>query len=473
MQRRRQYQKQLNRGWIYKMAALDYFYDGQLRGYLVQAVRAFHGFQYASLDRNGNSILRQIPVSYGDRSRLVAHILNNNSENVMNSTPFISVYISELQMRPQDRQAPAHEEHVRVREREFDEEAQAYTQNSGNAYSMYRFMPVPYLMSINVDIWTTNNEQKLQILEQLLVLYNPTLDIQSNTNPLDWTAKTYLEMVGLTWSSRSIPSGTDNQIDIATININIPIWLNPPAKVQKQNVIQQIVQNIVELNVDCFGETGFLPSDADLLSQQIVTPGNYFIQIDGTEITLLGEGGGPTDVTWPQLFDIYGNFRPGVTELRLKRYAENLDDLTNDIFGPIEIHPTNDSILLWAPDPLSIPSNTLPAIDAIIDPHISFPGNGLPVVNSGQRYLITQGIADEIGGDGGDTFAWGSLVAHVNDIIEFDGTEWTVAFEAATIVDKQFAVNLFAGQQLLFDNNEWVLAVDGEYSPGYWRLNFC
>lgn len=455
------------------MAALDYFYDGQIRAYLIQAVRAFHGFQYASLDRNGDTVLRQIPVSYGDRSRMVAHIIKNNSENVANSAPFISVYITDLQMDPARRQAPSHEEHIRVREREFDDEVQAYTQEAGNAYSLYRFMPVPYLMTLNIDIWTTNMEQKLQILEQLLVLYNPTLDIQSNTNGLDWTAKTYLEMAGITWSSRSIPSGTENQIDISTLQMTLPIWLNPPAKIKKQNVIHQIIQNIVELNINCFGTEGFSPPDNQVYAQQIVTPGNHHIQVDGTEITILGEGGQPTNVTWPDLFEIYGNFLPGITQLRLKRYAENLDDLENDIIGPIEVHPTNPAILFWAPDPLSIPSNTLPNIDAIIDPHVSFPGNGLPVQNAGQRYLITQGLVDEIGGDGGDTFAWGSLVAEVNDIIEYDGTEWTVVFDANTVIDRQFVVNLFTGQQLLFEDNDWVLAVEGEYSPGYWRLNFC
>jgi hypothetical protein len=39
---------------------------------------------------------------------------------------------------------------------------------------------------MQVDIWSTNEEMKLQILEQILVLFNPAIDFQKNENPFDW-----------------------------------------------------------------------------------------------------------------------------------------------------------------------------------------------------------------------------------------------------------------------------------------------
>ena len=41
-------------------------------------------------------------------------------------------------------------------------------------------MPVPYLLNMQVDVWTSNTDQKLQLMEQILVLFNPALEIQHN-----------------------------------------------------------------------------------------------------------------------------------------------------------------------------------------------------------------------------------------------------------------------------------------------------
>ena len=40
-------------------------------------------------------------------------------------------------------------------------------------------MPVPYNLTMQVDIWTSNSDQKFQLLEQILTLYNPSVDINS------------------------------------------------------------------------------------------------------------------------------------------------------------------------------------------------------------------------------------------------------------------------------------------------------
>ncbi|NJO61028.1 MAG: hypothetical protein HC836_23040 [Richelia sp. RM2_1_2] len=90
---------------------LDYFYDGQVRSYLLQVVSAFHGFCYQSLTRDGEPVLRQIPVRWGNQSRMVAHILRNNSENIINSAPFITVYISSMSHAPERRQDPLFVDH--------------------------------------------------------------------------------------------------------------------------------------------------------------------------------------------------------------------------------------------------------------------------------------------------------------------------------------------------------------------------
>ena len=78
-------------------------------------------------------------------------------------------------------------------------------------------MPVPYTLQMSVDVWTSNTNQKLQLMEQILVLFNPALEIQSTDNYLDWTSLSYIELQNVQFSSRSVPQGVDEQIDIATL----------------------------------------------------------------------------------------------------------------------------------------------------------------------------------------------------------------------------------------------------------------
>jgi hypothetical protein len=86
-------------------------------------------------------------------------------------------------------------------------------------------MPVPYTLRMTVDFWTTNYNQKLELIEQLGTLFNPALEIQSTDNFIDWTSLSVVYQDGLTFSSRSIPQGTGNPIDVLSWKFYMPIWL--------------------------------------------------------------------------------------------------------------------------------------------------------------------------------------------------------------------------------------------------------
>ncbi len=93
-------------------------------------------------------------------------------------------------------------------------------------------MPSPYKLSISADIWSTNTEQKLQILEQILMLFNPSIEIQTNDNFIDWTSLSVVELENINYSSRSIGSSSETEIDVATLGFTTPIWISPPLKVK-------------------------------------------------------------------------------------------------------------------------------------------------------------------------------------------------------------------------------------------------
>jgi hypothetical protein len=67
-----------------------------------------------------------------------------------------------------------------------------------------------------------------------------------------------------------------------------------------------------------------------------------------------------------------------------------------------------------------------PDVDAAVaDASITAPGSGLPAAAAGQRYILESGTGSLAG-------AWGSIAGvDDNDIVEFDGTDWFVAYDVS------------------------------------------
>ena len=99
-----------------------------------------------------------------------------------------------------------------------------------------RLMPTPYTLEMTADIWSTNTDQKLQIMEQILMMFNPSLEIQTTDNYVDWTSLSVVELENVNFSSRSIPVVTESEIDESQLGLKTPIYISPPTKVKKLGV---------------------------------------------------------------------------------------------------------------------------------------------------------------------------------------------------------------------------------------------
>jgi hypothetical protein len=440
----------------------EYFFDNQQRRFLEQIVRAFSGFSYQTGMRDGQppqTLL--VPCHFAQTNRLVANITRNGSENTLNAVPMISVFQTGLRGRKADLQNPFFVDSLQVFERNVQDNGQ-YGPNRGNAYSVDRLMPLPFEMEVQVDIWTSNLEQKYQLAEQILTVVYPQFQIQNSDNALDWSAVTICFVEDdIAFSSRSVPIGTGDEIDIMTIRLRVPIWLTPPAMIHKLNRIEQVVANVGQEVVDAYGE----PLIGKLFKQVIVTPGDCAIAVDGNAITLLANKGCTTLPdgslpSWANLLTSYGTFEEGVSTLRLM--------LTDDIEGPFVSGTLQMgsavNTLVWTIDPDTLPANTQAPVNAVIDPMRTIPGGGLPTAIDGTRYLL---VADV-----GPCAAWGALTAYTNDIIVYNGTlsAWQVAFHSRTTSAVQYVLNLYTNRQLRWTGREWLMSIDSMYGPGYWRL---
>lgn len=468
----------------------QFFYDAQIRKYLLQFTRIFSNFQVMYGNENdgvNNATLLRVPVRYGDASRNAQTIIQENSASSLPSTPLMTFYISGLDYARDRLQDPSFVSNTQVRQRKYDPITETYDTTQGNAFTVERLMPVPYKLTLNLDIWTSNTNQKLQIFEQVSTLFNPSLEIQSTDNYIDWSSLSVLYLDQTTWTSRTIPMGTENPIDIMTMKFSAPIWISSPAKIKKLGVIERVIAGIF----DASGDAANAITNNDLLlgTRQMFTPYNYKIVVIDNKIqclydpTIVPNGSyedltptaivGDSSLLWPAILNMYGAYRPGISQIRLNRPAIAAPDTLNPIVGTIVVDPTDDRLVLFTVDPDTAPQNTLPPIDAIIDPLASGPGTGLPLPSLGQRYLLTEDTGDY--DNFGNPSAWlGSggqpLVAKANNIIEWNGTRWRVVFVSEDITNTEYVTNITTGTQYEWTGQEWIKSYQGVYPPGAWSL---
>jgi hypothetical protein len=459
----------------------QFFYDEQIRRFLVQFARIFSNFQVMyGAQGSENETLVRVPVRYGDWSRQAQTVAQDNSASSMPSAPLISFYITGLDYDRPRIQEPYFVSKIPVRERRYDPDTDSYETTQGNAFTIERLMPVPYLLTLTVDIWTSNTNQKFQLFEQIATLFNPSLEIQSTDNYIDWTSLSVVELDQVVWSSRTVPIGTDDPIDIMTMRFRLPVWISAPAKVKKLGVIEKIVASVFNSQGDAIN--AIANNDLLLGTRLLVTPYGYKTLLVGNKIQALKidqtvdaandsvdiPDNPPSNVFWQAVTGMYGVLRPGISQIR---FTPDWSDGV-EIVGTVAFDPTDDRFLLFSIDEDTIPQNTLDPVNAIIDPLISGPGDGLPVAEAGQRYLVLNAIGSQ--NNPVPSQAWGPLVANANDIVEFDGEFWQVVFDSNSGTSTQFVTNITTGVQYRWTGSEtgamWIKSFEGLYAGGEWSL---
>ena len=360
------------------------------------------------------------------------------------------------------------------------------------------------------------------------MLFNPSLDIQTTDNYLDWTSLTTVMLDSVNFSSRSIPVGVDSEIDVGQMTFSTPIYISPPAKVKRLGVVTNIVTSIFDgdgyydfekmlegTNLFSIGgmtppykmnggdedsdkvvDTGSKPSDGDGVlnpRNQITRTNNVIIKNPLQERVLILNGeiqildnGLPSNTEWPEYFkELPGTYKPGLSIMYFRK-----PDISGLVAGRITVNEIDPTKLVIGWDRDTLPSNDTiqgPArnanqyssIDYIVDPLRYDPKSDTS--KAGVRLLILGAIGGIDNADGAD--AWKNtdntdFVAGANDIIEYDGANWHIVFEAGNdylpyndeTITTLYTTNLNTGVQYYWDGEQWLLSVDGEYAKGDWVI---
>ena len=349
---------------------MDFFYDGQIRRYVTQFMRVFIGFKYQA----GDGEERLVPVMYGDLTKQVASIIKDNSENKMPTVPRIACYITGLELDTSRLADSTFISKMQVRERTYETVAgqRVYGNEQGAGYTVERLMPTPFKLKVKADIWTSNTDQKLQLLEQILILFNPSLEVQTTDNYIDWTSLSVIYLSSTSFSSRTIPQGTAEDIDIASLEFEMPIYITPPAKVKKLGVVRAVVNNMFTNTGDAVNINNLIYNDGDvvntveykrygivMLKADNGVDGDYYVSIVDVGQAVIDAGldlppekiGKKLD--WQLVLDQYGGHKEGVSRITFRQPNGG------ELIGTIAVNPTDPTLLLVSMDMDTVPSNTI------------------------------------------------------------------------------------------------------------------
>lgn len=203
-----------------------YYYNEQIRNYILQFMAVFSEFkvQVGKKDDREPSLI-PVHLTYGAKDRVVAHIFSEGTQNKLLRLPAMSAYMNNINLSPNRYKG------VGVERRD------TYLPTHGtfpdDITTVRQLMPVPYEASMELSIYTSNRNEHLQILEQILMFFNPVLQIQTNDDTFDWTKITTIELTGIRFEE-NYPAGTDRRVIQTTLDFIMPIYIASPAKLKNE-----------------------------------------------------------------------------------------------------------------------------------------------------------------------------------------------------------------------------------------------
>lgn len=224
----------------------NYFYEGQMRSYLLQFCNIFAGLQV----RTGKGECDEeefmtVPITVGSRDRVVAAIMAGNTQNKPFSVPCMAASISGIQLATSRKGVGV------VDRRVFLPAGGVYP---ADLRTVVRVMPIPYMMTVDLSIYASNTNQMHQILEQIFMLFDPVLQIQTSDAAFDWTKITTVELTNIN-NEENYPPGGDRRVMQWSLNFSIPIYISAPVDV-KDELVRKITITIGDLD-------GFLINEFD------------------------------------------------------------------------------------------------------------------------------------------------------------------------------------------------------------------
>jgi len=205
-----------------------YYYDSQLRSYCLQFMAIFTDLQVKIGMRNDvEPELISVPIHYALPDRVAIAVNAGNTQNKPLRVPVMSAYLRNVQFD----QSVAHGTGVTRRN--------AFLPQGGllpnDIKVVHQRMPLPIIMNMELNLFASNNDQHFQMLEQILPLFEPDLNIQTSDAMFDMARISTVRLTSSQFDT-PYPVGTDRRTIQSTHLFEVRGWISMPADVRNDFV---------------------------------------------------------------------------------------------------------------------------------------------------------------------------------------------------------------------------------------------
>lgn len=208
----------------------------QLRAFIRQFAAIFAGMEVEyGKDSSGQKYNKTVPIYYGAPDKLVASLYSGGTNNKPIEIPAMTFNLTAIELAPDRRHGIG-----TINSRPFLPQGAIFPDE---VEVMTRVMPVPYNLMMDLTIIASNTDQLHQILEPILLAFDPTIQIQTNDKEWDWTKLTTVELMSIS-NEENVPLGQDRRLIQWTLSFQMPIWISAVGSVSKQAFIKRVIMNI-------------------------------------------------------------------------------------------------------------------------------------------------------------------------------------------------------------------------------------
>ena len=207
-----------------------YVCDDQFDRMIGQFTRAFSGFQVT--DRGKPNGLYRVPVVYGAMDRVTAAMINKHGYFKSNrSLPIMAVVNTGIDIDVDRKQSNRHIDNITTEIK------------VGSTESTQRIIGPPIKMNMEVSMMCSSKTELYQLLEQILLVFNPRLAVTLDDDKTNTDSVTEIELISLS-PEISYPLSTEQSTTICTLSFSFSTRLTYPNGTLN-NLILDVQSNVI------------------------------------------------------------------------------------------------------------------------------------------------------------------------------------------------------------------------------------